>query len=45
VRLRGDWIAAQAELEKLEATLVGENPGSARVRELCGPGSRIRHRS
>ncbi|MEX2207310.1 MAG: hypothetical protein WEF50_13865 [Myxococcota bacterium] len=35
VRLRGDWIAAQAELEKLETALVCENPGSARVRELC----------
>jgi hypothetical protein len=35
VHLRGDWIAAQAELERLEAALVGENPGSAPVRELC----------
>ncbi len=35
VRLRGDWIAAQAELVELETTLVGERPGSVRVRELC----------
>jgi lipoate-protein ligase A len=35
VRLQGDWIAAQAELAELEARLVGELPGSARVRELC----------
>jgi len=36
VRLCGDWIAAQRELVALEALLVGELPGSARVRELCG---------
>jgi hypothetical protein len=35
VRLRGDWIAAQPELQALEAALVGELPGSPRVRELC----------
>ena len=36
VRVRGDFIAARLELEALEGTLVGELPGSARVRELCG---------
>jgi hypothetical protein len=36
VRLRGDWMAAKPDVEALEATLVGELPGSARVRELCG---------
>ncbi len=35
VRLCGDWIAAHPELRALEAALVGELPGSARVRELC----------
>lgn len=36
VRLRGDWIAAPPDVEALEGALVGEIPGSARVRELCG---------
>jgi hypothetical protein len=35
VRLRGDWMAAEAELHALEAALVGETPESPRVRDLC----------
>ena len=36
VRLRGDWIAAPPDVETLEDALLGERPGSARVRDLCG---------
>jgi hypothetical protein len=35
VRLLGDMIAGQPELQALEAALVGELPESQRVRELC----------
>lgn len=35
VRLRGDWIAAPPDVDALEGSLIGERPGSARVRELC----------
>ena len=34
VRLLGDWMAAEPELRALEAALVGELPGSPRIREL-----------
>jgi hypothetical protein len=35
VRLRGDWIAAPADVRALEDSLVGVAPGAVRVRELC----------
>jgi hypothetical protein len=35
VRLRGDWIAAPADVRALEDALVGVAPDGARVRELC----------
>ncbi len=35
VRLRGDWMAAPADVRALEESLVGAEPGSPRVLELC----------
>jgi hypothetical protein len=35
VRLRGDFMAAPGDLRALEESLVGAEPGSPRVRELC----------
>lgn len=35
VRLRGDFMAAQSALARLEAELAGALPGSVQVRELC----------
>ena len=35
VRLRGDWIAAPADVRALEEALAGVDPAGARVRELC----------
>jgi hypothetical protein len=35
VRLRGDWIAAPADVRALEDALVGVAPDGARLRQLC----------